>query len=774
MQLPLTQLSRLADYWHSLSEGTRDGIISGLVVAAVLAAVGLVIKFGKRITRAISSIFRSEAPPANQQQEVKVKIEVAPAPPILPAAPAESVQPTRTTAIPRPPAFGFVARRDQDGRDIVERLKEELAPERDQLIVLWGAGGVGKTTLAAETARALRKSFAGGIAWISAEGRPDFDLSTLLDEIAGTLRRPDLRQLALELKNEQVSQALADAPIPLIVLDNFETISPEEQGRCAAWLAKRASCPALITSRDAAPHARPVHILAMSLPEADEFLQKLITEARKPQAFVELDRDQIIQAADRIPLVMQWVVKQIDSANQPQTVLEDLTHGKGDAAQRVFDRSFELLQLGDDGRAALLALSLFVPSASRAALAEVAGLDDRPERLNDAVQQLAELWLIETTEGNERLSVEGLTRELAKARFLKLNHEGEVFRKRFVAYFGGYAEAHAQSTPEDYDALETEKDNLLTAMDVAFEMKDWDAVSGLAYVIALPVSGVLSVHGYWEEALKRNEQALKAARESLFEIDVSKFSHNQAVMHGNRGELEEARQLYNESLGIKQKLGDQSGIAITLHQLAMLAQNQGELEEARRLYNKSLKINKKLGVQSVIASTLHQLAVLAQDKGEFGEARRLYNESLEIEKKLGNQRGIALTLHELGRLAQNQGEVEEARRLYNESLEIQKKLGNQSGIALTLHELGRLAENQGEVEEARRLYNQSLDIDRRLGDPNGLAISLFALGTLSETQSNMDEAAQMFREALAILERLGSPHADVARQSLARVLGDSS
>src|SRR5262249_46449011 len=66
-------------------------------------------------------------------------------------------------AISRPPRVGFVARREQDGRDILERLWEELAPERQQIVTLWGPGGVGKTTLAAETVRAMADRFQGRV-----------------------------------------------------------------------------------------------------------------------------------------------------------------------------------------------------------------------------------------------------------------------------------------------------------------------------------------------------------------------------------------------------------------------------------------------------------------------------------------------------------------------------------------------------------------------------------------------------------------------------------
>ncbi|HYY57088.1 MAG TPA: TIR domain-containing protein, partial [Pyrinomonadaceae bacterium] len=97
-----------------------------------------------------------------------------------PKPPASST----TTFIPRPPVVGFVARRDEQGRDIVERLKEELAQPGSQLLTLSGPGGIGKTTLAAEAARALKEVFGGRIVWSSAEKRTDFTLSTLLDDIS--------------------------------------------------------------------------------------------------------------------------------------------------------------------------------------------------------------------------------------------------------------------------------------------------------------------------------------------------------------------------------------------------------------------------------------------------------------------------------------------------------------------------------------------------------------------------------------------------------------
>jgi tetratricopeptide (TPR) repeat protein len=629
-------------------------------------------------------------------------------------------EPPTPANLPPSPVVDFVARKGRDDRDIVERLQEELTPPSQRLIALIGDGGVGKTTLAAEAVRVLAKEFAGRIVWVSAEKSATFTFSTLLDEIAAQLGDRELSRLAPEQKAEAV-RALIAADATLIVLDNFETVSANEQTPCANFLAT-AHCPALITSRQLVRAARPLYVDAMTEDEAQEFLEKLIEQMSDPTVFSDEVRQRIIQTADARPYVMQWVTAQIDQeAQEPDVILEELSRGEGDAAERVFDRSYNLPQLGDDGRAALLALSLFTPSATRNALAAVAGFENDLKRVNTAITSLRALMLVKGTDGNRRLAIEGLTRSLAKARLAKDDRAAE-FRQQFVAHFLSYAEAHAQKTGEDFDELEAEKDNVLGAMDVAYEMKDrWSVMR-----IRVALEEFLVIRGYWDEAIQRGEQAMQAARYASSETGVAAFAHNVATIHQRRGDLKEARRLYDESLEINKRLNDQSGIANTLHQLAMLAQHQGDV----------------------------------------AEARRLYDESLEINKNLDNQSGIANTLHQLGRLAQAQGELTEARRLYDESIVINKNLGNQSGVANTMYTLANVLCTQGELIEARQLYEESLAITERLGDKNNLALIFLNLGVLEEEEDNREEAIRLTREALSIFEKLKSSHAETARQNL--------
>lgn len=653
----------------------------------------------------------------------------APAATTAPAAAAESVQPPvapspARSLVPRPPPIGFVARRDEQGNDIFALLKDALAPDKGQLVAILGPGGTGKTTLAAEVARSLRADYGQRPAWVSALGRSDFGLQTLLDDIATQLGRPDLRRLAPDLKAEQVRALLAASP-SLVVLDNFEAIEPGEQARCAAFLAESTECPALITTRSRVDRAdvRNVRLAAMAMDEAREFWRRLVEQSGRPEAFDGLDADEIIRHCEANPLVIQWVVGQIELAQRPRDALAYLSEGKGDAAERVFDRSFNLPQLGDDGRAALLALSLFTPDASREALAEVSGFGGDLNRVNEAVGKMSALWLVETTEGNERLFLRALKREMAKSRLSKDAH-AEDLRRRYVQHFLRYSEAHAQPTQETPAALEAEKDNLRNAMDVAFASRDSESVVRLWSVLR----HFLPLRGYWDEAVRSGGQAEEAAR----------------------------------------RMGNDRNATVFMMDVASIRIWREEHKEAEAMYLKALEVFRGHGDEANVSASLHQLGLIAQGQGESGRARQYYDESLEISRRRGDESGAASTTSQIGILLAAQGEFEQSKARHEESLAVRRRLGEFQGMAVDLNQLAKLAWIRNDYAGARRLFGESLKMSTEIGDRISIAIASYNLGVLAEKEGDKNEAARLFREALVIYEAVGSPEADDVRKELAR------
>lgn len=539
---------------------------------------------------------------------------------------------------PPPPEREYIDRHDREGRDLIARVNAHLKERR--MVTLTGAGGVGKTTIAIEVANRLFKKriggFKEGIVWISADGRPDFGLLSLVDNVLDQLVPEDqveaIRRLPLEAKRELGRRLLGDRKRCLLALDNFETIPEEKQGPIVAYLAEL-PCPRLITSRKPLPKGEEIAVGPMRPDEARAFLKMRIRASAEPDRLKDLDLDQVAETAAYNPMLMRWVVAQLEQAMRAEDVFDDIARGRGETIDRIFGRTFRLL--GDDGQTALLALALFVPSASRETLAAVCGFEDGKDRVNEAIRRLAAFDLLDTAVDQDRLGIVALTRRLTEAQ-LERDKRTEGLKERFVAYFLAYAEDHPEVTKEDLDALDDERENLLAALDYAYAAEDWGSVIRLADEICTPVTGLLGVRGYWDEALKWGERAAQTARQVNLPAMEAILSVHVGTMRYQRGDYAKAREAHQKALRFFQQAGDERNIAVALHQLGIIAQLQGHYQEAKDLYDQSLEIKRQLGDQAGIASSLHNLGTLAEETGNKEEAGQRYREALAIFERLGS------------------------------------------------------------------------------------------------------------------------------------------
>jgi len=110
--------------------------------------------------------------------------------------------------LPRFPHYYFVSRLDDEGRDYIEWIIEQLSTGRAWVVAIDGPPGVGKTTVARETAqRCLEREFFEAIIWTSAQYQafypPDMvvkiaeyvtSLDSILDIVGNTLKRRDVKE----------------------------------------------------------------------------------------------------------------------------------------------------------------------------------------------------------------------------------------------------------------------------------------------------------------------------------------------------------------------------------------------------------------------------------------------------------------------------------------------------------------------------------------------------------------------------------------------------
>ena len=294
-----------------------------------------------------------------------------------------------------------------------------------------------------------------------------------------------------------------------------------------------------------------------------------------------------------------------------------------------------------------------------------------------------------------------------------------------------------------------------------------ETATGTVKAAALHHLGIIHLdQGRYDEAVTMYQESLKMKEELGDRSGIASTLGQLGNVHYVQGRYDEAVKMYQEGLKIFEELGNRSGIASTLGQLGMIHQDQGRYDEAVTMYQESRKIAEELGDKRVIAITLGQLGMIHQDQGRYDEAVTMYQESRKIAEELGDKRVIAITLGQLGMIHQDQGRYDEAVTMYQESRKIAEELGDKRVIADTLHQLGMIHHVQGRYDEAVKMYQKSLKMKEELGDKRVIAATLGQMGRIFQAQGNYKEALRSYLNAFAIFYELNSPYKDLAKRDI--------
>jgi DNA-binding NarL/FixJ family response regulator len=154
-----------------------------------------------------------------------------------------------------------------------------------------------------------------------------------------------------------------------------------------------------------------------------------------------------------------------------------------------------------------------------------------------------------------------------------------------------------------------------------------------------------------------------------------------------------------EALAIQSASGDAIGVGESVNSLANLAHRRGDLAEARRLYERALAAARLADYRVDIV--LHNLGLVAQEAGDLDAARQYFEESVEV-NRLGDS-FAGLSLAKLGEILAMQGDVRRAREVLTRSLALHRRLGDVYATAFALERFAILASIDGRPERALQL-----------------------------------------------------------------------
>ncbi|MBC8139256.1 MAG: tetratricopeptide repeat protein [Fibrella sp.] len=228
----------------------------------------------------------------------------------------------------------------------------------------------------------------------------------------------------------------------------------------------------------------------------------------------------------------------------------------------------------------------------------------------------------------------------------------------------------------------------------------------------------------------------------------------------NMGDFALATQWLHEAREIYTRNNDQKGLGGVLNLLGAAAYYRNELDEARQLFSESIRIRKQTGERMGLGSALNNLGNISYRIGDHDEAERYYRESTEIMREIGDERNLSLTLSNVASIVSGRGEWDAAEVIMRECLEIRQRIGDMRNVGNSFYNLGVLNRFRGDLPAAQSLLEESITLRRRIEDVYGLARSLAVLGGVQGDQGNHTLARECLREALQLHRRM-QEHVDV-------------
>ena len=620
-----------------------------------------------------------------------------------------------------------------------------------RLVTLTGAGGSGKTRLAAEVARSVESRFPGGVVWIELAALTDQAL--VVGHLATALGVEGAGRPPADALRDALREAVRDGEL-LIVLDNCEHVIEASADIVQRTLESNALVRFLTTSREALGVAgeRAWLVPVLSLPSSDSL--DAISGAESVRLFVERAQAasatfrltdanaaaiaRLCRRLDGLPLAIELAAARARALTPEQMlgrlddglrVLESPRRGAVPRHRTLRDAiewSYHLLD--DAERVVLQRLSVFAGDFSLdAAEAVVADAVIAHADVLDLLAALVDKSLVVVREQADeaRYRLLETIRQYAAER-LDESGAAAAAQARHAAFYASLvrrAEPHfiTPDRPTWVARVQRELDDVRL-------VSGWSRASDPALHVELigRLGWFWYSSGLWTEGRKWIEDALALAEASAPDAHRAALLFAGGVISSLQGHGSTARGWLEESLVIAQTLGDRS------------------LEAYARSY-----IGVALGQEGLAAAEAPTREALAW----FDEAGDLY--------------GKRLALVVLVTLLIKDGKLTEARTAGEEAVRVARAygLGRELGIALQV--LGTVQLHQRELDVAARTIGEAL---RALsGDPQGfwLARAMELLGVIQSARGRPLDAARLFGAAEARRERMGAVLFQLDRERLA-------
>ncbi len=220
-----------------------------------------------------------------------------------------------------------------------------------------------------------------------------------------------------------------------------------------------------------------------------------------------------------------------------------------------------------------------------------------------------------------------------------------------------------------------------------------------------------------EEALIRLDSAEDTAKHLDHVLALTDISFNRARILLELYEYDKARAILAHVIRKYESMGYLQGVADARNVEGVMLLNKGQLQEARDTFEELLVIQQRLNNQIGLAGTLINVGEIDRTLGQIDQMETYNRRALEISQEAEYMRGIAIATANLGDVELRKGNTVAATEMYEKAIDLVEGAGMKKLLVLTLFLAGDANFLTGKYGEAINIYRRAREVSAEIGYP---------------------------------------------------------
>ncbi|MEU9187910.1 tetratricopeptide repeat protein [Streptomyces sp. NPDC048484] len=665
---------------------------------------------------------------------------------------------------------------------------------RPTVVVLHGAPGSGRSTLAVRAAHELKDQFRGACVVDLRGDSPEEPPLTTRDALLHLLNRlgAPREQLLFRERSSQDQQVrrlaelyhkhLTGLPVT-IVLDDANDV---EQVR--TLVPERSDSLVVVTARKPLdlPAALPawVHQLAvepLAAPGAEELLKAAAQDDSDLAPYDAEATDEVRELCGGLPLALRIAGSSL-GPRTPRRLATDLAaYGPVEPVERALWLRYT--DQSDTARRLLRRLALAGRASLGTAAAAALLAADEPEATRH-LEALSRAGLIDHVRGS-RYRLHDVVRAFAQARLLDEEEPAErtAAQERLIVNYGELADSVIRLVD---GKTSTRADQFgphgFTSLDAALRWLDDESsfitaalrhAEGVNQAAVLNLLGALCDYCLLRGDLYRLGEISELAQAVDQGLLVRSVQWRTGIAARQLGELDKARTTLTSVVDLYFEAHHEAGAALALCSLGITLHHQGNLTEAAVKFQEALDLQASPDLAADRAWTMHALAAVERDRARLRESLDLLTQALVLHREGESVHGEAWAHFQLGQLGLRMGDVPRAESELREALDLYGRTRDARGEAWALTQLARARLVDGDPSPAVDGLRQAASRHRENEDSRGEAWTVYYLGQSLEETGNLDLAVRELERSRTMFSRIRDVYGlACARHHSARVTRD--